>query len=38
MSTIFLNLENIKTSAWYRLVLNLADKMDLQSGDQPGRR
>ena len=34
MSTIFMNSKNSKISYPYRLVLNLADKMDLRRGDK----
>ena len=33
MDTIFLNSKNSKTSESFRLLLNLADKMDLKRSD-----
>ena len=32
MDTLFKNKENIKTSQWYVLILNHADKLDLRTG------
>ena len=34
MDTIFMNSENIKTSEPYRLLLNLADKINLKRSDK----
>ena len=34
MDTIFMNLENSRTSGYHVLVLNLADKLDLRRGQK----
>ena len=34
MDTIFMNSENIRTSEYYILVLNLTDKLDLRRGQK----
>ena len=34
MNTIFMNLDNIKTSKPYVLILNLTDKKDLRRGER----